>query len=129
MEIQRVIKESLFKNFTVRAKVKTYPKYYIDLEKEIFVEAVKGIKKLIERSQDLATSTGVDLSGFEEGYYTIISNLFKLRFAKHQITLIENFLDKVDDEPATVTITKKGKQIEYPFNTEEELYAILLELE
>lgn len=129
MKVQKIIRESLFKNFTVRAKIKTYPKYYIDLEKEIFVEAVKGIKKLIERSQNLATSTGVDLAGFEEGYYTIISNLFKLRFAKHQIALIENFLDKIDNEPATATITKKGKQIEYPFNTEEELYVVLLELE
>jgi len=129
MEMQKVIKESLLKNFTVRAKVKTYPKYFIDLEKEIFVEAVKGIKQLIERSQNLATNNGVDLLGFEEGYYAIINNLFKLRFAKHQITLIENFLDKLDDEPATVTITKKGKQVEYPFNTEEELYAVLLELE
>ncbi len=127
--MQKVIKESLLKNFTVRAKVKTYPKYFIDLEKEIFVEAVKGIKQLIERSQNLATNNGVDLLGFEEGYYAIINNLFKLRFAKHQITLIENFLDKLDDEPATVTITKKGKQVEYPFNTEEELYAVLLELE
>lgn len=127
--MQKVIKESLLKNFTVRAKVKTCPKYYIDLEKEIFVEAVKGIKQLVERSQNLAANSGVDLLGFEEGYYAIINNLFKLRFAKHQITLIENFLDKIDDEPATVTITKKGKQVEYPFNTEEELYAVLLELE
>ncbi len=127
--MQKVIKESLLKNFTVRAKVKTCPKYFIDLEKEIFVEAVKGIKQLVERSQNLAANSGVDLLGFEEGYYAIINNLFKLRFAKHQITLIENFLDKIDDEPATVTITKKGKQVEYPFNTEEELYAVLLELE
>ena len=127
--MQKVIKESLLKNFTVRAKVKTCPKYYIDLEKEIFVEAVKGIKQLVERSQNLAANSGVDLLGFEEGYYAIINNLFKLRFAKHQITLIENFLDKIDNEPATVTITKKGKQVEYPFNTEEELYAVLLELE
>jgi len=129
MQVQKVIRESLLKNFTVRAKVKTYPKYFIDLEKEIFIEAVKGIKQLIERSQSLATNNGVDLLGFEEGYYAIINNLFKLRFAKHQITLIENFLDKLDDEPATVTITKKGKQVEYPFNTEEELYTVLLELE
>ena len=127
--MQKVIKESLLKNFTVRAKVKTCPKYFIDLEKEIFVEAVKGIKQLVERSQNLAANSGVDLLGFEEGYYAIINNLFKLRFAKHQITLIENFLDKIDNEPATVTITKKGKQVEYPFNTEEELYAVLLELE
>lgn len=127
--MQKVIKESLLKNFTVRAKVKTCPKYFIDLEKEIFVEAVKGIKQLVERSQNLAANNGVDLLGFEEGYYVIINNLFKLRFAKHQITLIENFLDKIDDEPATVTITKKGKQVEYPFNSEEELYAVLLELE
>ena len=127
--MQKVIKESLLKNFTVRAKVKTCPKYFIDLEKEIFVEAVKGIKQLVERSQNLAANSGVDLLGFEEGYYAIINNLFKLRFAKHQITLIENFLDKIDDEPATVTITKKGKQVEYPFNSEEELYAVLLELE
>lgn len=127
--MQKVIKNSIFKNFTMRAKVKTIPKHFIDLEKEIFIEAVKGIKQLIERSQNLATNNGVDLLGFEEGYYVIINNLFKLRFAKHQITLIENFLDKLDDEPATVTITKKGKQVEYPFNTEAELYTVLLELE
>lgn len=129
MKIGKVIKESMSKNFNVGVKVRTTLKPYEEVEKRLFVETITILQKSVDRSLDLILNFGVDLSTFEQDYYKVVGNLFKLRFNKYQIHLIESFLAKEDTEALTVSITREGVKETLHIETSEDLYFALLELE
>lgn len=129
MKIGKVIKESMSKNFNVGVKVRTTLKPYEEVEKRLFVETIAILQKSVDRSLGLILNFGVDLSTFEQNYYRVVGNLFKLRFSKYQIYLIESFLAKEETEALTVSVTREGVKETLHIETSEDLYFVLLELE
>jgi hypothetical protein len=129
MKIGKVIKESMSKNFNVGVKVRTTLKPYEEVEKRLFVETIAILQKSVDRSLGLILNFGVDLSTFEQNYYKVVGNLFKLRFSKYQIYLIESFLAKEETEALTVSVTREGVKETLHIETSEDLYFVLLELE
>jgi hypothetical protein len=62
------------------------------MTKIFFVEAVKGLRQIIETSENLREDQGIDLVGIEDQYYSVITSLLRMYFSEAQIQLIDYYL-------------------------------------
>ena len=98
------------------------------MTRTFFVEAVKGLRQVIEASENLREDQGIDLVGIEDQYYNVITNLLRMNFSEAQIQLIDYYLFDMpieDDFQGKIEVMK-GKKVEiYVFTTPEDLWDVL----
>jgi len=101
-----------------------------DMEKLLFIEAVRLLQDLRDRSEVLA-EMGLDLTEYENAYYDLIQNLLRMSFRDAQIELINYFVYQLPDQEdfeGTLELTKGKKTIKRPFSTPEDLWEVLKEI-
>jgi hypothetical protein len=70
-----------------------------DLNKELFENIVTALEKTNIRSELSLLELNLDLSKYDEPFYTIIESLLELNFGKNAVDLIYFYIfDRVDEE-------------------------------
>lgn len=99
-----------------------------NMNKMLFVEVIKILKKVSMDSEYLRDEIGIDLSGIEEQYYLAISNLLRMNFNDAQIQLINYYVYDTPEEgdfEGKMEVTEKNTVKTYTFKTPEDLWDVL----
>lgn len=109
-----------------RIKSLTPSKEFMD--KKLFIEVIKQLKKIEERRDFMAEEIGMDMTQYEDQFFNVIENLMKMHFNKQQLALIQTYLYQLvpDKEwDGKITLEKGKKETVYNFKTPEEVWNVI----
>ena len=112
--IRRILKSRL--NITYHIKTKLPDRN--TMNKKIFIQVIEELKKIEERRDFLATEVGLDMTQYEDQFFSVIENLLKLAFNKSQFGLIQMYLyqllpDKQWDGKITIEENKSEHEVDF----------------
>jgi hypothetical protein len=112
--IRKVLKSRL--NVSYRIKLKEPDEE--TMNKKIFVEVIDQLRKIEDRRDFMVDEIGMDMTAYEDEFFLVIENLFKLAFNKEQLALIQMYLyqlvpDRDWDGKITITENKEEKTIAF----------------
>jgi hypothetical protein len=97
------------------------------MTKELFIEIVKLLKEIDDRTNFVASEIGMDTTQYEDKFFRVIENLMRIAFNREQVFLIELYLNEIDyndkeewDGNISVTVEKKEQKI--AFRTPEDVW-------
>ncbi len=87
-EIRKVLKNSLNLTFNIKA-LSPSPE---QVHKSLFIDALSALIEIQDRTEFLISEIGIDVIGYEDKYFRVIENLFKICFNPQQLSLIQMYL-------------------------------------
>ncbi len=87
-DIHKVLKNSLNLRFNIKA-LSPSPE---QIQKNLFIDSLKIMIEIQDRSEFMISELGMDLIAYEDKYYRVIENLFKMHFNQQQLSLIQMYL-------------------------------------
>jgi hypothetical protein len=126
--IRGVLKSRLDLSYRIKAKEPDKE----TMNKRIFIDVIEELKKIEDRKDFLAEEIGMDMTMYEDKFFSIIENLFKLVFNKAQLVLIQMYLyelvpDTEWDGTITVEVGKEEKTL--PFKSAEDVWNVIKKFE
>ena len=122
------IRQTLFSihPLSYRIKVKSPDKETMD--KKLFIEVLKQLRQIEERRDFMESEIGMDMTAYEDQFFSVIENLMKMHFKKEQLALIQMYLYQLvpDKEwDGTITIEKNKKEEVVDFKTPEDVWSVI----
>ena len=122
------IRQTLFSihPLSYRIKVKSPDKQTMD--KKLFIEVLKQLRQIEERRDFMESEIGMDMTAYEDQFFSVIENLMKMHFKKEQLALIQMYLYQLvpDKEwDGTITIEKNKKEETVPFKQPEDVWEVI----
>jgi len=113
-EIKKILKNTLNLRFNIKA-LRPDPE---QIQKSLFIDIINNMNEIQDRSQFLQQEMGIDTIGFEDRYFRVIENLFKLHFNQEQLSLIQLYLyelspDKKWDGTIELEIKEETKVVNF----------------
>jgi hypothetical protein len=59
------------------------------MTKELFIDAIKVLKEIDDRTDFVASEIGMDITAYEDKFFRVIENLMRIAFNKEQVFLIQ----------------------------------------
>jgi|TARA_B110000908_G_C10164716_1_gene407805 hypothetical protein len=87
-DIHRVLKNSLNLTFSIKA-LSPSPE---QIEKGLFIDALRTMVEIQDRTEFMISELGIDTVAYEDKYFRVIENLFKMNFNQQQLSLIQMYL-------------------------------------
>mgnify|MGYP001030680189 CR=1 FL=1 len=126
--IRRVLKSSLDVSYRIKIKEPDQE----TMNKKIFVEVIDQLKKIEDRKDFMAEEIGMDMTIYEDQFFSVIENLFKLAFNKSQLGLIQMYLYQLvpDKEwDGTITINQGKSDETVPFKSAIDVWEVIKKFE
>ena len=122
------IRKVLKSRFDVIYRIKVKEPDQETMNKKIFIEVIDQLRKIEDRKDFLAEEIGMDMTMYEDQFFNVIENLFKLVFNKSQLGLIQMYLyqlmpDKEWDGTITVEVGKEEETL--PFKSAEDVWNVI----
>lgn len=122
------IRQTLFTihPLSYRIRRKTLDKKSMD--KKLFIEVITTLKQIEDRRDFMAEEIGMDVTTYEDKFFSVIENLMKMHFTKEQLALIQMYLYQLvpDKEwDGTITIEKNKKEQVLPFKKPEDVWKVI----
>ena len=122
------IRQTLFSihPLSYRIKVKSPDKETMD--KKLFIEVLKQLRQIEERRDFMESEIGMDMTAYEDQFFSVIENLMKMHFKKEQLALIQMYLYQLvpDKEwDGTITIERNKKEETVPFKQPEDVWDVI----
>lgn len=122
--IRRVLKSRFDINYRIKQKEPDQE----TMNKKIFIEVIDQLRKIEDRKDFLAEEIGLDMTMYEDQFFNVIENLFKLVFNKSQLGLIQMYLyqlmpDKEWDGTITVEVGKEEETL--PFKSADDVWNVI----
>ena len=89
---------------------------------------MKQLRQIEERRDFMAEEIGMDMTRYEDQFFSVIENLMKMHFSKEQLALIQMYLYQLvpDKEwDGTITIEKNKKEEVVDFKTPEDVWSVI----
>jgi len=123
------IREVLFSIIPASYRIKKVPMSTELSDRKLFVETIKTLKKIEERKDFMLSEIGMDVTAYEDMFFRIIENLFKIAFSSEQTKLIQDYLydlspDREWDGFVRIKIDKKEERM-FDIKTPEKLWSVL----
>lgn len=125
-DIHKVLKNSLNLTFSIKA-LSPSPE---QIEKSLFVDSIKTMIEIQDRTEFMMSELGIDAIGYEDKYFRVIENLFKMHFNQQQLGLIQMYLyelkpDKSWDGTIELDLQKGEDPIIVKFKEPREVWEVL----
>jgi hypothetical protein len=123
-DIRTILKSRL--NISYRIKIKQPDRE--TMNKKIFIKVINQLRKIEERKDFLAEEIGMDMTVYEDQFFSVIENLFKLAFNKSQLGLIQMYLYQLvpdKDWDGTITIEHDKLEKTVPFKSADEVWEVI----
>ena len=125
-DIHKVLKNSLNLTFSIKA-LSPSPE---QIEKSLFVDSIKTMIEIQDRTEFMISELGIDAIGYEDKYFRVIENLFKMHFNQQQLGLIQMYLyelkpDKSWDGTIELDLQKGEDPIIVKFKEPREVWEVL----
>jgi hypothetical protein len=115
------IKDVLTDDLPLAFRVKTLSKPIEEVNKKTFVEVIKLLKEINDRTEFMATELGMDIVGYDDKFFQAIEGLMRIAFNKKQVLLIEMYLNDIpmmkENWDGTITVQIKEEEIQIAFET------------
>lgn len=126
--VKSKIRKILKSRYDLEYRIKLVSEDSFTMNKKAFIEVIEQMKKIEDRRDFLADEIGIDMTAYEDQFFSVIENLFKLVFNKSQIGLIQMYLyqltpDKEWDGMLTIEHEKKEKTV--PFRSPKDVWEVI----
>lgn len=98
------------------------------MNKRLFIQILTQLKDIEDKSNFLIGEIGVDLTMYEDNFYSVIENLMKMCFSKQQIIFIQLYLNDLSLDPdwdGTITVTEGTKEKIVNFETPADVWNVI----
>ena len=125
IEPRKKVRQVLFSIHPLSYRIKEKSPSNEHMNKKIFIEVLEELKLIEERRDFMEEEIGMDMTHYEDQFFSVIENLFKLAFNKQQLGLIQLYLyqlvpDKEWDGTITIELGKEEKVVN--FKTPEDVW-------
>lgn len=123
------IREVLFSIIPASYRIKKVPMSTELSDRKLFVETIKVLKKIEDRKDFMQSEIGMDVTAYEDLFFRVIENLFKIAFTKEQTQLIQDYLYDLSpnrewDGFVRIKIDNKEERM-FDIKTPEKLWSVL----
>lgn len=122
------IRQTLFSIHPLSYRIKVKQPDKETMNKKLFIEVMKQLRQIEERRDFMAEEIGMDMTTYEDQFFSVIENLMKMHFSKEQLALIQMYLYQLvpDKEwDGTITIEKNKKEEVVNFKTPEDVWSVI----
>ena len=128
IEPRKKVRQVLFSIHPLSYRIKEKSPSTEHMDKKIFIEVLQELKLIEERRDFMEEEIGMDMTQYEDQFFSVIENLFKLAFNKQQLGLIQLYLyqlvpDKEWDGTITIELGKEEKVVD--FKTPEDVWNVV----
>lgn len=126
------IRQTLFSIHPLSYRIKVKHPDRETMDRKLFIEVMKQLRQIEERRDFMAEEIGMDMTAYEDQFFSVIENLMKMHFKKEQLALIQMYLYQLvpDKEwDGTITIEQNKKEEVVPFKTPEEVWNVVKKFE
>ena len=99
------------------------------MNKSLFLNIIKNLKEIEDRRDFMNEEIGLDMTTYEDKFFAVIEDLFRINFNKAKIGIIQAYIyeaTRPEDWDGTVTIEVSKKDIKtFDLKTPEELWSVL----
>jgi hypothetical protein len=98
------------------------------MNKSLFLSVIKQLKEIEDRRDFMQEEIGLDMTTYEDKFFSVIENLMKMHFTKEQLALIQMYLYQLvpDKEwDGTITIENNKKEEVVKFKTPEDVWEVI----
>lgn len=125
IEPRKKVRQVLFSIHPLSYRIKEKSPSNEHMNKKIFIEVLQELKLIEERRDFMEEEIGMDMTQYEDQFFSVIENLFKLAFNKQQLGLIQLYLyqlvpDKEWDGTITIELGREEKVVN--FKTPEDVW-------
>jgi len=118
IEPRKKVRQVLFSIHQLSYRIKEKSPSNEHMNKKIFIEVLEQLKLIEERRDFMEAEIGMDMTQYEDQFFSVIENLFKLAFNKQQLGLIQLYLyqlvpDKEWDGTITIELGKEEKVVDF----------------
>jgi len=98
------------------------------MQKKLFIECLNMLRKIEDRRDFMQEEIGIDMTTYEDQFFSVIENLMKMHFGKEQLALIQMYLyqlvpDKEWDGMITINVNKKETTV--PFRKPMDVWKVI----
>ena len=126
METKEYIRDVLTDDLELAFRIKTTSKPIEEVNKKIFVQVIKLLAEVNDRTEFMSTELGIDVIGYDDKFFQAIEGLMKIAFNKKQVLLIEMYLNEIPimdkDWDGTITVLIKEEEVRVAFKTPLDLW-------
>jgi len=125
---KKKIREVLFSIYPLSYRIKFTEPNKEFMNKKLFVEVIKQLKQIEDRRDFMQEEIGMDMTMYEQQFFSVIENLMKMHFQKEQLALIQMYLYQLvpDKEwDGKITIEKDKKEEVVNFKTPEDVWNVI----
>jgi hypothetical protein len=129
---KKKLREVLFSIHPLSYRIKATEPSKEVMDKKLFTEIIKGLKKIEDRRDFMQEEIGMDMTAYEDQFFQVIENLMKLHFNKEQLALIQLYLYQLvpdKDWDGTITIQKGNKEEVVPFKQPIDVWNVVSSLQ
>ena len=130
LDPRKRLREVLFSIHPLSYRIKQTGLDKETMDKKLFVEILKQLRKIEDRRDFMAEEIGMDMTTYEDQFFRVIEDLMKMCFNKEQLALIQMYLyqlvpDKEWDGTITVSNNKSKKDEVVPFKTPNDVWNVI----
>ena len=126
METKEYIRDVLTDDLELAFRIRTTSKPIEEVNKKIFVQVIKLLVEVNDRTEFMSTELGIDVIGYDDKFFQAIEGLMKIAFNKKQVLLIEMYLNEIPimdkDWDGTITVLIEEEEVRVAFKTPLDLW-------
>ena len=125
------IRKALKQNIDVSYRIRDTKPDTDNMNRKIFKEILNELQKIDERRDFMIDEIGMDMTLYEDQFFSVIENLFKLAFNQEQLALIQMYLYQLvpdKDWDGTIIVENNKKEKTVNFRTPEDVWKVITEL-
>src|SRR6056300_1205725 len=122
------IRQTLFSIHPLSYRIRQLTPDKNTMNKKLFIQVMKQLRQIEERRDFMAEEIGMDMTAYEDQFFSVIENLMKMHFKKEQLALIQMYLYQLvpDKEwDGTITIEKDKEEETVPFKQPEDVWNVI----
>ena len=123
-KIRRLLNEQY--DFRVRISSKEIDRSV--MQKKLFTGVLDQLRKIEDRRDFMISEIGMDMTTYEDQFFSVIEDLMKIHFNKEQLALIQMYLYQLvpDKEwDGNITIEKNKKEEVVAFKNPDDVWNVL----
>lgn len=132
VEPRKILRKTLYSILPLSYRIVQKTPDRETMNKKLFIEVLNGLKQIEDRRDFMESEIGMDMTAYEDQFFTIIENLFKIAFSKDKLALIQLYLyqlvpDKEWDGTITIEVGKEEKVVN--FKSPEDVWNVINKLQ
>lgn len=122
------IRQTLHSLYPLGYRIKIKEPSRETMNKKLFVEVLAQLKEIEDRRDFMESEIGMDMTQYEDQFFSVIENLMKMHFSKEQLALIQLYLYQLvpeEDWDGTITIEVGKKEEKVNFQKPEDVWNVI----